>query len=218
MNATTPHWSLVNIGSDNGLVPQATNHYLRQCWHRSMLPYGVRLGPNDLSWPVLQVWDFIGIYLIFTHTSHEICTQSCCALLCCGYIIRSFGLMGCIHPYSLALLHRCWGNCKIAVLQITHIFVGKLTIIGSDNGLLPGRHQAIIWTSAAVLSIRPNATYFNKVLFKIQKFSFKEMHLKMSSVKWQPFCLGLKVLRSYYSRYSFSSSISKTSHCGLPPE
>ena len=32
-----------------------------------------------------------------------------------------------------------------------HICVGKLIIIGSDNGLLPGRRQAIIWTSAGIL-------------------------------------------------------------------
>ena len=28
-----------------------------------------------------------------------------------------------------------------------YICVSKLTIIGSDNGLLPGRRQAIIWTN-----------------------------------------------------------------------
>ena len=28
--------------------------------------------------------------------------------------------------------------------RVTHIRIGKLTIIGSDNGLSPGRHQAII--------------------------------------------------------------------------
>ena len=31
---------------------------------------------------------------------------------------------------------------------MTHICVGKLTIIGSDNGLSPDRRQAIIWTNA----------------------------------------------------------------------
>ena len=36
-----------------------------------------------------------------------------------------------------------------------HIFISKLTIIGSDNGLAPGRHQAIIWTNAAILLIEP---------------------------------------------------------------
>ena len=27
-----------------------------------------------------------------------------------------------------------------------HMYFSKLTIIGSDNDLSPGRHQAIIWT------------------------------------------------------------------------
>ena len=31
----------INIGSGNGLVPQATSHYLSQCWPRSLSPYGV---------------------------------------------------------------------------------------------------------------------------------------------------------------------------------
>ena len=33
--------------------------------------------------------------------------------------------------------------------------VANLTIIGLDNGLSPGRRQAIIWTSAGVLLIGP---------------------------------------------------------------
>ena len=35
--------------------------------------------------------------------------------------------------------------------RVTHIWVGKLTTICSDNGLSPGRRQAIIWTNAAML-------------------------------------------------------------------
>ena len=35
--------------------------------------------------------------------------------------------------------------------RVTHICVSKLTIIGSDNGLSPGRHQAIIWTNTEIL-------------------------------------------------------------------
>ena len=34
-----------------------------------------------------------------------------------------------------------------------HICVGKLTTIGSDNGLSPGRRQAIIQTNAGMLLI-----------------------------------------------------------------
>ena len=72
--------------------------------------------------------------------------------------------------------------------------VGKLTIIGSDNGLSPGRLQAIIWTNAGILLIRPLGTNFSEILIGIQTFSFKKMYLKMSSAKWRPFCLGLNVL------------------------
>ena len=35
--------------------------------------------------------------------------------------------------------------------RMTHICVSKLTIIGSDNGLSPGRGQAVIWTCAGIL-------------------------------------------------------------------
>ena len=68
--------------------------------------------------------------------------------------------------------------------RVTHIFVGDVTITGSDNGLSPGRLQAIIWTNAGVI-------------FEIRKFSFKKMHMKISSVERQPFCLGLNVLMCY---------------------
>ena len=47
---------------------------------------------------------------------------------------------------------------------MTHICVSILTIIGSDNGLLRGRHQAIIWTNAGILLIRPLGTNFNEML------------------------------------------------------
>ena len=77
---------------------------------------------------------------------------------------------------------------------MTHIDVGKLTIIGSDNGLSPGRRQAIIWTNAGILLIGPLGTNFNEIVIAIQTFSVKKMHLKMASAKWRPFCLGLNVL------------------------
>ena len=85
----------------------------------------------------------------------------------------------------MALTH--WG-------RVTHICVSKLTILGSDNGLSPGRHQAIIWTNAKILLIEPLGTNFSEFLIGIRKFSFKKMRLKMSSAKWRPFCLGLNEL------------------------
>ena len=87
---------------------------------------------------------------------------------------------------------------------MTHICIGKLIIIDSDNGLAPGQRQAIIWCNAAVLLIRTSGTYFGEILSKIHTFSFKKMHLKLSSAKWRPFCLSLNVLRRSLVTYLFS--------------
>ena len=86
---------------------------------------------------------------------------------------------------STVLIH--WG-------RVMHICVSKLTIIGSDNGLPLGWCQAIIWTNAGILLIRPLRTNFREILIKIYTFSFRIMHLKMYSAKWRPFCLRLNVL------------------------
>ena len=78
--------------------------------------------------------------------------------------------------------------------RVTHICVSKLIIIGSDNGLSPGRRQAIIWTNAGILLIGPLRTYFSEILGKVHSFSFNNMHLKMSSAKGRLFMLGLNEL------------------------
>ena len=108
---------------------------------------------------------------------------------------------------SWGLTH--WGG-------VTHICIVKLTIIGSDNGLSPGRRQAIISTNAGILLIGPLWTNFSEILTKIQNFQnciwkyrlwngihfveiytfpFRKMHLKMSFGKRRPFCLVLNVLK-----------------------
>ena len=73
-------------------------------------------------------------------------------------------------PTALSLTHWGW---------VTHICITKLTIIGSDNGLSPGRCQAITWISAGILSIGPTGTNFDEILIKIHTFSFKKILLKM---------------------------------------
>ena len=78
--------------------------------------------------------------------------------------------------------------------RVTHICISKLIIIGSDSGLSPDRRQAIIWTNAWILSIGPLGTNLNEILIEIHTFPFKKMHLKISSAKWRPFCLGPNVL------------------------
>ena len=79
--------------------------------------------------------------------------------------------------------------------RVTHICVGHLTTIGSDNDLSPGRRQAITWTNVGKLLIWPLGTNFREMLIEIHTFLFKKIHLIMSSAKWRPSCLGLNVLK-----------------------
>ena len=67
---------------------------------------------------------------------------------------------------------------------MTHICVDDLTINGSDNGLLPGRCQAIINTNVGMLLIGPLGIIFNEILIKILTFSFEKIHVEVLSVKW----------------------------------
>ena len=74
-------------------------------------------------------WDLVklrGIWQAITWTNVDITSQGFCG----------------IHLRVFRLAH--WG-------RVTHICVDNITTIGSDNGLSPGRHQAIIWTNGGIL-------------------------------------------------------------------
>ena len=78
---------------------------------------------------------------------------------------------------------------------MAHICVSKLTIIGLDNGLLPGRRQVIIGTNAGILLIGPLGRNFNEILIEIHTFSFNKTNLKCRLRNdHHAFCLGLNVL------------------------
>ena len=110
--------------------------------------------------------------------------------------------------------------------RVTHICISrcisKLTTIGSDNGLLPDRLQAIIWTNAGILLIRPLGTNFSEIIVEILTFSFTKMGLKVSSAKWQPFWPGIDELnelqrlavdwQQWYQNSSLSSTYRKASY------
>ena len=104
-----------------------------------------------------------------------------------------------LHKIDLFVIYIVWVVISIFSglthwSRVTHKCVGKLIIIGSDNGLSPGRRQAIIWTNAGMWSMWPLGTNFSEILIEIHIFLFKNMHLKMSYAKWRLFCLGLNVL------------------------
>ena len=91
--------------------------------------------------------------------------------------------------------------------RVTHICVGNLAIIGSDNGLSPGRCQSTIWTNAGILLIGPLGTNISEIRIGIRTFWVKKIHLKMSSAKWRLFCLGHNVLMNLTRAY-FAASFS----------
>ena len=98
--------------------------------------------------------------------------------------IKSMGCQPPGLPQTLCLTHWGW---------VTHICVSKLTIIGSDNGLLPGRCQAIIWTNAAILLIRTLRTNFNEILCKIIYFHSRQCIwnvCEMSAILSRPQCVN----------------------------
>ena len=73
-----------------------------------------------------------------------------------------------------------------------HICVSKLRIIGSDNGLSPGRRQAIIWTNAGIII---NWALKNKLRWNINRNLYFKIYIIFQNVVWKlrPFCLGLNV-------------------------
>ena len=94
------------------------------------------------------------------------------------------------------LVSRRWPNVRVDVGPTLgqRCNASWATTIGSDNGLSPGQRQVIIWTNAGILLIGPLGTNLTEILSEIHTFSLKKMHLKISSGKWRPFCLGLNVL------------------------
>ena len=51
-----------------------------------------------------------------------------------------------------------------------HVCIGKLTIIGSYNGLTPGQRQAIIRTNVGLLLIRTLGKNFSEIFAKFKHF------------------------------------------------
>ena len=76
--------------------------------------------------------------------------------------------------------------------RVMHICISKLTIIGSNNGLSPGRRQAIIWTNVGISSIGPLGTNFSEILIGnifIEGNAFEIVVWKMAAILSRPQCV-----------------------------
>ena len=86
------------------------------------------------------------------------------------WLTRRQWAMWCLHIYDKIVAYSTRTCCFIKILQVSqwlthwgrvmHIYISKLTIIGSDDGLSPGRRQAIIRTNAGILLNEPLRTNF----------------------------------------------------------
>ena len=87
------------------------------------------------------------------------------------------------------------GVCRyIVVYLLSHVplvpHIMNWVSIGPVNGLSPVQHHTNTWTNAELWPIRLLETNFCEIQIKPQNFSFMNMHIKMLSVKWQPFWPG----------------------------
>ena len=87
--------------------------------------------------------------------------------------------------------------------RVMHICVGKLTIIGSDNGLSPERRQAIIWTKLQ-WNFNQNSNIF------IQENAFENVICEMTSILSRPQCVNRKRKRRYGFVFITLSNFLKT--------
>ena len=80
--------------------------------------------------------------------------------------------------------------------RVTHICVGKLTIISTDNGLSPERRQAIIWTKVqtSVKLSEPRYKFqwnFNrKSIVFIQENALENVVCEMAAILSRPQCVN----------------------------
>ena len=127
--------------------------------------------PTILSYILLAILS--EMYHHTMNSSSDVCETSWCSSCHSWVETHMWKVLHGISCYTMVnticLTH--WG-------QVTHICGSKLTIIGSDNGLSPEQCQAIIWTNAGILLIRPLGTNFSEIWIEMRTFSLKKIHWK----------------------------------------
>ena len=113
---------------------------------------------KKLQWNLRQNWE-----KIMKNASENTSSKCCPFCTASGFNVLTWSWPW---PWGLNL----WEHWLIEA----HICLGNLTIIVSDNGLLPDRHQAIIWTNAGILLIQN----FSEISSEMHTFSLYKMHLK----------------------------------------
>ena len=129
--------NFTDVYSSSGLIDEYLDLiHLTIWWRHQIETFSASLTICAGKWPVLSRKQLNWFLICFL-------TKGIFGLKSVKYLVR----IACHSVACLNLTH--WG-------RVTHICVSKLTIIVSDNGLSPGRHQA--WTKAGILLIGPLGT------------------------------------------------------------
>ena len=103
-------------------------------------------------------------------------------------------------------------RCELGIGSsgISYISMFSLLLSCREEETLHTRHSIVL----RILLIGPIGTNFSEILIKVLTFSFKKMHLKVSSANWLTFCFILNVLTigSGEISHDISLSISMTSN------
>ena len=149
------------------------NLYMLRCLEepRMMFIYINSLAPGKFEWNfrylIIQIISVIDGWGSLVNLPLDECHSN--LLMISQHWFRYW--LGAVRPQAIT-----WANidpdlCHIASLSpnelthwgwVMHRCVSELTIIESDNGLLSGRRQAIIWTNSGILIIRTLGTNFSK--------------------------------------------------------
>ena len=130
-----------------------------------LYPLGMTKGIEISSWVNLIHWGRMTHMCVSTWWRHQMETFFALLAICAGNssapgefptqrpATRSFDVFlinGWVNNRDAGDLTRYRAHYDVTVM--------KLTIIGSESGLSPGRRQAIIWTNAGILLIGPLGT------------------------------------------------------------
>ena len=74
--------------------------------------------------------------------------------------------------------------------RVTHICVSKFTIIGTDIGSAPVRHQAIIWTNVELMLIRPMGNRSRNSYIFFQENASEYVVCEMAAMLSRPQCFN----------------------------
>ena len=161
-------------------MPSGNKPLPEQCWPRSVSANGVtRPQWVNSDKKIVLFWFNFHSNLFLMHVMVKL-------------IINKFWFIYwlCTEQATNHCTNQYWSSSVTHWGRVTHKCASKLTIIGSDNGLLLVWCQAIIWTNAGILLIHTLETHSSEILREIHtsllKNVFENVSCEMLAILSQP--------------------------------